>query len=564
MSRMPKIMIIGLDGGTFALIKPWIDEGKLPNIAGLMQTGAYSNLKSTLPPMTFPAWNAFMTGQNPGKHGVFDFMERKHGSYELAIMNARHRKCKTIWKIASSYGKRCAVIGVPVTYPPEDINGVMISGFDAPFHDERIMHPPELYRELERNVGEYIVSASFTKHIRTGHIDRALDALFMAIDRKADTAKYLLEREEWDLFMIVFGETDAAMHHLWKYHDMSSPQRSCSEAYCSVDPLLEVYKRIDDHIGGLLKLTDNKTTVIIMSDHGAGGSGVKFIYPNRYLETQGLLKFRSLPYKTQTVRTLERLKAWVRIVLPKRMVKRLRFNPKGMGLKMESRLRFSGIDWSGTMVYAEETPYYPNFKVNLRGREPDGIVGEGEYNEVVERTISALNEWTDPETGERVVNKAYRREDIYHGDNLDKAPDIIISWNLDKGYSYLSRPSLMSREGLPIERLDMREKGMSDYMINRSGSHRDEGVFIISGRGINMDMAVDGDVNIIDIAPTILSLLGIPVPEAMDGKVLVSSREYAASSASGIDAASESEPAYQYNDEETDEIRKRLEGLGYL
>ena len=202
---MPKVLIIGLDGGTFDLIKPWVNEGKLPNITRLMHSGAHSNLQSTIPPMTFPAWNAFMTGKNPGKHGVFDFMERKNGTYELEIKNALHRKSETIWKIASNYGKRCAVIGIPVTYPPEEINGIMISGFDAPVLDARIMYPKELFNELKEKVGEYIVSPNFSQDLREGNIDKALKALIHSIDRKADTAKYILKREIWDLFMIAFG-----------------------------------------------------------------------------------------------------------------------------------------------------------------------------------------------------------------------------------------------------------------------------------------------------------------------------------------------------------------------
>lgn len=191
---MPKVLIIGLDGGTFDLITPWVNEGKLPNIARLMHSGIYGNLQSTIPPMTFPAWNAFMTGKNPGKHGVFDFMERKDGTYELEIKNALHRKSETIWKIAGKFGKRCAVTGVPVTYPPEEINGIMISGFDTPFIDEKIMYPRELFYELKDKVGQYIVTGEYEKHLRDRCIDKAVEALFLSIDRKAETAKYLLSR----------------------------------------------------------------------------------------------------------------------------------------------------------------------------------------------------------------------------------------------------------------------------------------------------------------------------------------------------------------------------------
>jgi predicted AlkP superfamily phosphohydrolase/phosphomutase len=563
---MPKVLIIGLDGGTFDLIRPWVDEGKLPNIARVMQSGANGNLRSTIPPMTFPAWNAFMTGKNPGKHGVFDFMERKDGTYELEIKNAGHRKSETIWKIASRHGKRCAIMGVPVTYPPEEINGIMISGFDAPVLDERIMYPREVFHELKDKVGQYIVSADFTKHLRAGRIDDTVKSFFVAIDRKAETAKYILKREAWDLFMIVFGETDAAIHYFWKYHDRHSPQRSKKPSKNpSFDPIYEIYNRVDKRIGEILEMVSGETVVIMMSDHGAGGAGDKVVYLNRFLESRGLLRFKNLPLITYFNKNLDKLKASVRTLLPKKLLKHLRFNPKGMGLKWESKLRFSSIDWLNTKVYAEETPYYPNLRVNLVGREPDGIVEKNEYRELLIRTIFLLKEWIDPESGGRVVNEAYIREDLYHGDYTGSAPDIIISWNLDRGYSYLYRPSFLSKKGLLIERMSTKEVEMSDYMFNRSGSHRDEGIFVIAGKAIKATASVD-NARILDLAPTILYLLDIPIPGDMDGRVLLEcfEEDYIRTPAFDSVSISKTKSDYHYSDEETDEIKKKLEGLGYL
>lgn len=563
---MTKVLIIGIDGGTFDLIKPWVGEGKLPNIARLMSSGTYGNLRTTIPPMTFPAWNAFMTGKNPGKHGVFDFMERKQGSYQLEIMNAKHRKSETIWRIASKSGGKCAVISVPVTYPPEELNGIMISGFDAPFSDKRITYPNELFQELEENVGKYVNFANIMKHLRVGHIDKALDALLFTIDRKAETAKYILKREPWDLFMLLFGETDSAIHHFWKYHDKNSPQRSKDlDKNLTFDPIYEVYNKVDKKIGEILEITSDETTVILMSDHGAGGAGNKVVHLNRFLEIHDLLRFKNSHVKTHIHRRLEGLKSYIRILFPRKWLKFLSFSPKGMGLKWESKIRFSSIDWAHTKVYSEETPHYPNLRINLKGREPDGIVEKSDYQDIVKKTISLLNEWRDPETGNKVVKKAYTKEELYHGDYVDKAPDIIISWDMDKGYSYLSRPSFMSKNGLHIEKLSERFVEMSDYMLNRSGSHRDEGIFIIAGKQIKTNANID-NVEIIDIAPTILYLLDVPIPNDMDGKVLLGcfKKDYIRKPVFKDVAISKIKPGYNYTDEETDEVKKKLKGLGYL
>lgn len=562
---MPPVLIIGLDGGSFDLIRPWVAQGKLSNIARLMNSGTTGNLKSTVPPMTFPAWNAFMTGKNPGKHGVFDFMERKRGTFNLEIKNAGHRKCDTIWKIASAADRRCAVIGVPVTYPPEEINGVMISGFDAPFLDERIMYPRELFHELNEKVGEYIVSAQFSRELKEGNIEKALDALLTAVDRKAETAKYLMKKGPWDLFMIVFGETDAVMHHFWKYHDPHSPQRVGDEEV-NVDPIYEIYKRIDEHIGDLLNLSGEDATVIVMSDHGAGGAGDKVVYINRFLEQNGLLTFQHDSSRKYFSKTLDTLKFFIRTVLPAKWLKQLLYNPEGMGLKWEAKLRFSSIDWSRTLVYAEETPYYPNLRVNLKGREPEGTVEKDDYLSVINKTIEVLNNWKDPESGKKVVTKAYIKEDIYRGDYIENSPDILISWNYTEGYSYLFRPSFTAKTRESIEKLSRQEmKKMPDFMLKRSGSHREEGVFIIQGKGIKPGTPVD-KVELIDLAPTILHIMGIPIPLDLDGRVLQEcfADDRAEQPRFQSTSLSEHVPDYAYTAEEERVIEERLKGLGYL
>jgi len=565
---MSRVMILGLDGGTFDLIRPWAERGLLPNLAKLLGAGAFSPLRSTIPPMTFPAWNAFMTGTNPGKHGVFDFLEMKPGSYDLEVMNATHRKCETIWNIASRAGKRCAVLGVPVTYPPEPINGVMISGFDAPFVDARIMHPPELFDELQEQVGPYILSASFTPHLKRGRLDKALEAIYAAIDRKAATAKYILQREPWDVFMMVFGETDVAIHYFWKYHDPGSPQRT---RRCQIkegeDPIYGIYRRVDAHLGDLIEMAGEDTTIIVMSDHGAGGAGDKVIYLNRFLEMHGLLSFKGRLLRTSLHRRVDALKSTVRAILPEKAIKRLRFHPKSLGLKWEARLRFSSIDWSRTKVYSEETPYYPNLRINLQGREPDGIVSRDEVPELVNRVRSVLEAWTDPETGEKVVEKVYAKEEIYQGDHLEHAPDILIVWNLCKGYSYLSRPSFLSRRGVALGRLSAREIDRSDFMINRSGNHRDEGIFIIAGKEIQPGPVRGGTVHITCLAPTILHLLGLPIPRNMDGQVLLSCFQSAFAREpvyQDEEALSTPSSARSYTDAEAEKVGRTLAGLGYL
>ena len=579
MAITDRLLIIGLDGATFDLIVPWARAGKLPNLGRLMETGAFQPLRSTIPPMTFPSWTTFMTGQNVGKHGVFDFTERKPNSYEVQFVNASARKAKTIWRIMSEAGKRVCVVGVPCTYPPERVNGVMISGFDAPNPGPRSMYPPGLYEELRERVGEYIISPDIAKHIDADRPDEALASIIRSINRKAETARYLFQREPWDCMMAMFGESDSSAHHFWKYHDPRSPHHEPAGFGEEGDPLLSVYRRLDEIVGELLESVPPGTTTVVVSDHGHGGTGDKIMYVNRWLAQEGFLAFRRRGLSDLTsglrvglTRLAGRAKMVLTRVLPRRIRKILAYERRG-GLvnKVESFLRFASIDWSRTKAFSEETPYYPTIWINVRGRDPEGIVEPGAMYEAVRtEIIERLLSWKDPDTGEPVVKAVHRREEVYHGSEVERIPDLLVSWNLDRGYSYLSRPSYQAQSGTPIERMSRATIRKSRFMLGRSGSHRDHGILILSGHGIAQGQAIK-EPGMPDVAPTILHLLGVPVPEVIDGRVLTEALDPQATAreAAGGAKAQQAMPedgrvAALYSEEENEKIEDRLRDLGYI
>jgi predicted AlkP superfamily phosphohydrolase/phosphomutase len=530
---MGRVMILGLDGATFDLIHPWAAQGRLPRLQALMTQGVAGELRSTTPPMSPPAWSSFMTGVNPGKHGIFDFTERKPGAYEIQFVSSQDRKAETVWKTLSRAGKRVCVIGVPTTYPVEAVNGVMISGFDAPAMTDRAIYPAGLYAEIKEKVGEYIISPNIMKDVDDGHTDLAVDALLHSIDRKADIARYLWKREAWDCFMVVFGETDKVVHHFWKHHDPRSPHHQpLGPASRYPDPVLAVYERLDAVVGGFADLCTSDTTLMVVSDHGTGGSSDKVIYVNAWLAANGYLGFREASggsplsrLRTRlseviTSKILSKAKVWGRRLLSPRIRKNLRYRSQGLAPRFESMLRFAAIDWRATKAYSEETSFYPGIWINLKGREPDGTVEAGaEYEALRDALIEKLRGWRDPETGAPVVKQVWRREEVYRGPHLTGAVDLVIDWALDRGYAYLSRPSYTSKDKQPIRRLDLTESGISKYMMSRSGSHRDQGILIIKGSSVAPGTTLRG-AEIIDMAPTILSLAGVPVPSGLDGRVL--------------------------------------------
>ena len=567
-----RLAIIGIDGATFDIILPMVEKGELPTLGRLMKEGVYGDLNSTIPPMTPPAWSSFATGLNPGKHGIFDFTERITGTYSIRFVNASMRNGNGMWTIASEFGKRVAVMAVPFTYPPDKVNGVMISGIDAPGvgakGDPSIMYPIQLYSELVKHVGPYIIASSPMNDIYAGNMKSALDKVLEAVERKGDSAKYLLQMDDWDLFIMVFGETDLVGHHFWKYHDPNSP--FYEETLPDVNNAVKtVYSTIDRKIGEMLSLLPSDISVMIVSDHGFGGNNDIIVCLNKVLEEMGFLKFKSFSgtgYLSAYI--LNKVKKFGLKLTPpflkKELIKKQR---AGIVNKMESWLRFSLIDWSQTVAYSEETPYFPSVWINLEGREPEGIVSPGkEYDEIREEIKKKLVGYRDPITGSPIINAARNREEVYNGSCVKKAPDVVLDWNNPNGYSYISRPSLYSKNKSPIRRLT-KEEMKADRFRNKTGNHRQYGVFIASGEVFKKGGSIQG-AEIIDIAPTALYIQGVPIPNVIDGKILTQAirPEFLAElePVFSEESQDDKETVSPYTEEESEIIGKRLKDLGYL
>jgi predicted AlkP superfamily phosphohydrolase/phosphomutase len=575
---MSRLLIVGIDSASFDLIGPWVRDGKLPNLARYLKKGVYGDLKSVLPSMTPPAWTSFVTGRNPGKHGIFDWTCRKPGSYELEFVNALSRKSESIWKIMSDAGKRVCTVAVPISYPPESINGSMISGIDTPgasggLADPSTFYPPELYEEVRKAVGPYFISPNLFA-LENDQYEAMVEAATETVQRKMETALYLYQKEQWDCFMVVIGETDAISHRLWKYHDPKSPfWNGEKDSFRGEDPVLRIYRSLDEYLGKLCDVAADDTTTIMMSDHGHGGNTTKAVYLNRWLQAQKLLAFKAGAESGACLAFLERTLSicfqWAKAAalkyFPPNINKKLLRKTKLVS-RVESALRFSNIDWTHTKAYSEETPYFPTIWINLQGREPDGTVKPGtDYEQVRDDVVECLSRWLDPETGQHLVRRVHKREDLYKGPFVEQFPDLIIEWNLDNGYSYLFKNSQQKNGCKPVGRIDEKEKSRS-----KSGDHRDYGILVVFGKHVGKSKLIQG-AELIDLAPTILHLSGLPVPDDMDGRVLTQIFEddflinHPVCFVERI-APEASFPSLQqdYSPEEEEAMRERLRGLGYI
>ena len=486
-----RCLVIGLDGATFRVIDPLISRGKLPVLARLAAEGARAVLESPPPAATFPTWATFMTGVNPGAHGIFDFTRMIEGEYAVQFVNSTFLRRPSIWRILSDRGRRVVSLGVPGTYPPEPVNGVLVAGFDSPVTtrlDGRFVHPRSLHREISRRFGPYPVADIQELRIGPGWHERARTRLLRTIRKKTEIAKFLMKNGEWDLFMLLFGESDTAAHHFWMFHDAESPRRREGDGEGFDSVLGEVYEALDEAVGELAAEAGPDCPLLVLSDHGFGGSGNTVFYLNRWLASEGLLEFRGGASggsgRTPVHAAVDASKKLALRWMPPRL-QEFFFRAGGgfVASRIESASRFGGINWHGTAAYSEELNYAPSIRINLRGREPSGIVPPSEFEETRSRIAAAAEQLRNPFSGAPVVKKAHRREDLYSGPETAAAPDLLLEMAFEESgtgeYSYNCLPS-GGMGGDCFRLLDEGElTGAKGAGMN--GSHRKEGIFYLRG-----------------------------------------------------------------------------------
>ena len=526
MLRMSRFLLIGLDGAEPALVERWMAEGRLPNLARIRERGAVLPCRSTTPCATFPAWTTCVTGVNPGRHGIVDFTRMVEGEYAIRFINATARQAPAIWNVLSKAGKRVCVLGVPATYPPEEVNGIMVSGFDSPVCtgvDASFVTPREAYADVK----DWRFADFQESHIGPGWHAMAFEKLLKGVETKERIAARLLKREPWDFFMVVFGESDTVAHHFWLFHDERSPRHRPGHQTA----IRQVYERLDQAVGALMDAADDDVTIGVVSDHGFGGAGAGVVYLNNWLADKGYLRVASGSDSL--------LKKVGLTMVPESWRGALFRRFQRMAARAESRSRFSGIDWTRTRAWSEELNYFPSVRVNLRGREPLGQVDPAGYDAFCRELCAELESW-------EVIEKAWRRDELYDGPCVDRAPDIILELALEDGYS----PScLRSRGGPSFRRLEPhehfggKERGMT-------GTHRPVGIFMLSEQVRATETAL------LDVAPTVYAALGVPGPP-MEGRSLLGPP--------GTRAHETPPPAETaYTPEQEAVVEARLRDLGYF
>jgi len=569
-----KVFLIGLDGACLDLLLPWVESGHLPGLSRLIEDGGFGHLESVPNQRSAAAWTSFQTGKNPGKHGIFEFYDRVRDTYDIEFVNARTRDGKSFFKIASEAGRGVVVINVPMTYPAEEVNGGMLAGLDAPGKKSKgFSHPPALIDELEAQTGEYIIEPGVIGRIVNGETDKAVRLLFEEIESKKRASRYLMKKYPWDLFVTVFRSTDAVHHGFWKYHDTDHPQHNRTDAEKYGDVILNTYKKIDAFVQEVLQSLDlAETMVLVVSDHGCGPKHPASNQINLWLESQGFLAYetnRGWPADVFT-RLLAGIYGWTIAKTPRRTKELLWRVLPDFRDRVQSRLCYSGIDWSRTRAFSDTL--FPNISINVRGREPLGIVDRGEeYDQLCADLAEALLDCRDEVSGENIVDKVLHRGDIYTGPYVEKAPDLLVRWREDipiRGIRIPQKPD--TGNAAAIERGSKPFIPGEDYRFI-SGDHRLNGMLLFRNPGNQAGRRALKKASLMDIAPTVLHALGLPIPDDMDGEVLAELFEDAYIQAHPVRFAESESEAHavpsdekNYTEEEAEDVKERLRGLGYL
>jgi predicted AlkP superfamily phosphohydrolase/phosphomutase len=555
MGSKTKVLIVGLDGVPLSLIEAWAGEGKLPTFRKLMEQGTVGDLRSTIPPTSGPSWSTFMTGKNPGKTGIYDFLYRRENTYVFPPVNASQRDGVALWKLLSDQGKRVGVVNVPMSYPVEEVNGYMISGWMTPYSAQDFSYPTDLWRELRDEIGYYTIYPTETfAEPRRESFFRACDEL---LEMRSRTVSYLMDKYPTDLFMVVFFDTDRVLHQLWHYLDPGHPWRHPGDGTDRSGPVVSYFQKVDEKLAQIVARADEDTVIVVLSDHGMGPAH-NFIVLNNWLLDVGLLRLKRDPFRA--------FKRWLfdagftlrnvhRVVDRLGLAKHAEY--KGL-YSMDHLLKlvflsFLDVDWARSRAYSFGR-HLGSIYLNVKGREPEGVVEPGrEYEEVREEIIRLAREFVHPRTGEPLIGEILKKEDIYQGPYLDRAPDLIL------------RPR--DESNIFFGLADFGSNATVDTVYRYSGMHRDYGLLMVTGKGVRKGARIDG-AEIQDLAPTILYAMECPVPQDMDGRVLseVFTDDFRSQIPilRGDDRSSRDIHDAAYTEEAEEEIKERLRGLGYL
>jgi predicted AlkP superfamily phosphohydrolase/phosphomutase len=553
-----KTLLVGFDAACWSYLDTLVQSGRLPTLKRLMENGSWGQLESTMPALTPIAWGSISTGKNPGKHGIFELIWKHPGSYDFTPPSAKNRIGTPFWKRLNEGGVRVGLVNIPLTYPPEPIDGFVVCGFGTPESAQQITHPWEIRDDIDSRHGKYSPAVS-PELLRMGSPSDIYRAERQLQAQHVQIALDLSNEFEVEVLIINLMLIDHANHYMPKVDEVQ-------QAICDTDTDLEML------IDGF-----NPDNVLVISDHGSQRAQGTFLLYN-WLKDRG--------YITPQKRTLAEQRAalnWVvanwlegksktlEKILRHLIVAGIMYLPQAgkQSLMKRIRTRFPFVD---DYIDFKETAFNPSSKVfggspfsgvlylNLAGREPSGILSDLEYQQLIAELSKKLAEIEEPDTGKKLFQTVAQPKDLYEGPLLDCAPEIILDAYANEWKIRVSPPGLV--EGTPENEYFVRDQSVF-------GWHSKDGIIVFSG----VDAGKTGNSvqgNLLDVAATLLFLYGIPIPEDYDGRVLVEAiapeflENQPLETQPGDTLTSATTYDFSYSEEEEEQLMRHLRSLGYI
>ncbi|HEU4480372.1 MAG TPA: alkaline phosphatase family protein [Actinomycetota bacterium] len=533
-----RAVVIGLDGVAWHLLDPMMAKGLMPRLAAIRDRGASGTAVSTVPTYTPPAWTSAATGVNPGRHGIYGFYGSNAQSEHQELMHSGKIKSSTIWEMANAQGAKVGVYNLPLTYPPQKLEGWMVSGMMTPGFGEKqrgISFPPELEDRILTWAPDYVVDVS--ANWETDWKDAALcDRVVASLEQRFAVLEGLLETDPVDVVFSVLEAPDRMQHVYYRYMDPNDDLYDSPEGR-ELRPAIERCFAAMDRVVGLLDdYAGLDGGAIVCSDHGFTAWEVS-VHTNTLLAEWGYLKLKPVARAMQTsaARSLVPL---AKRVLPAKTARQA----KGK--------TFAAVDWAKTKAFASPIPQQGIF-VNLAGRERYGIVPPAELEGIKEDLVRRFKELKGPD-GSPVTDVVWRAEDVFDGDAVSGAPDVM---PVLKDHRYELDDELFHKEAF------------TDLRHLPRGVHHPNGIVVVAGPGVAA--SDDLKASIKDITPTLLYMAGLKVAEDLDGRVIEEAfrpehlKDHPVEKTSALSSAERDETS-PYSAEEEAMIEESLRGLGYL
>ena len=493
-----RVLLFGIDGLAFRVIDPYIKRGLLPNFQRVREGGVQSVLKSTIPPMTPPAWMSLATGMSPSKHGVYDFWDYKQAAAGPEAHVVTHRRGgKAIWNVLSDWGKKVIIGNVPLTYPPEPVNGIMVSGYMAPDMRANVTYPTDFKEELLKEVPHYMIDLD--PAVSGGQVgDPLAETLKMTRERIA--LFRLLLGKPWDFCFMAFVGADRIQHLRWENIAVFQPQA------------IAYYQLLDEALGMALAALESDDLLMIVSDHGFQGTKRTF-YIQDYLYKDGLLQVRD-GRRRQQAQALNNIKAFVRSVGLKKIARRAMRSLRWAGVvsveKEYHAARLPDLDWQRTGAWV------PSSSGSMAGYA-DIFFAPSLSEERIDELIQNLKAIRDPQTGQPLVREVYREDVFGHGEYAPGERHLIV----------------LANDGFNLA-TDLGHASLWDTRDTATGIHQSDGVLYLYGANVKKGVRI-APAHIYDVVPTILSHMGLPLSPGLEGKVVTEAFEQpnAASGLSG-------------------------------